>query len=149
MPNVLAVYGLLTPGGAIWLQQSVTLVGGVEVSDHTQEASYHHQLVWPSPGGKKVGPRGDPEVFSCQESKLRTRSTSPRKGGPREKGLPQLPRELPRAPIPHLCRGKPPCSLQERAGSESTSLGYPREATVLLIAFISYALASADPGRGL
>lgn len=122
---------LLAPGGQSGSSnQRITSVGG-KGSRHTQETSYQPQLVWFSAGGKKLGLRWDLVVLSCQESKLRTLSTSPRKGGSREQGFPWLPRELPRAPIPHLHKGKPLSNLQEWAGSGSTSWGFPGEATVL------------------
>ena len=109
-----------------------SLLLGPRGSGHTQETSYQPQLVWLSAGGKKLGPRWDLVVLSCQESKLRTLSTSPRKGRSREQGFPWLPRELPRAaPIPHPHKGKPPSNLQEQASSGSTSWGFPREVTVL------------------
>lgn len=107
------------------------LLLGAKGSGHTQETSYQPQLIWFSAGGKKLGLRWDLVVLSCQESKLRTLSTSPRKAGSREQGFPWLPRELSRAPIPHLHKGKPPSNLQEWAGSGSTSWGFPGEATVL------------------
>lgn len=82
------------------------LLLGARGSGHTQETSYQPQLIWFSTGGKKLGLRWDLVVLYCQESKVRTLSTSPRKWGSKEQGFPWLPRELSRAPIPPPPQGK-------------------------------------------
>ena len=80
----------------------------VEVSDHTQEASYHQQLVWPSPGARRWA-RGETQRFFPARSQCSELGVlPPEKGGPGRRDYHGFPESCPGLLFPTSAGGNRP-----------------------------------------